>query len=77
MPKVQMPNYDTNELSKDRLLVMTEDQAVNFIENAVYEASALFERLEWVNKVRGNGHHIRQNIAAKAGELMRERWNKV
>lgn len=74
MPKFEIPNY---EFDRNRLLSMTEDQAVNFIENAVYEAGALFERLEGVNKVRGNGHHMRQNIAAKAGELMRERWNKV
>lgn len=70
-----MPNYDV-EFSRERLQAMTEDQAVNFIENFVYDATALFEMLEWVNKVYGNGHHMRQNIAAKAGELMRERWKK-
>ena len=53
---------------------LTEDEAVNLIERAVYAASHLFERLEGVGKVRGNGHHMMQQTAAEAGKLMRERW---
>jgi len=44
------------------------------ISNEVYRASSLFERLEEVGKVRGNGHHIRQEVAKFAENLMKERW---
>lgn len=53
---------------------MTREEASSAIEQAVYEACHLFERLEGANKVRGNGHHMMQTIAAEAGKLMRERW---
>ena len=49
-------------------------EAINMIERSVYEACALFEQLELAGKVRGNGHHMAQNIAEQAGKLMQERW---
>ena len=52
----------------------TAEDAVVEIQNRVYEATALFERLEFLGKVRGNGHHIRQEAARLIGELMKERW---
>ena len=65
---------DEKWFDKDYLNGLTEDQAVNIIERAAYDACHLFERLEAVGKVRGNGHHMMQAIGAEAGKLMRERW---
>ena len=44
------------------------------IESTIYAASGLFEDLEHKGLVRGNGHHIRQRVAAFAAGLMAERW---
>ena len=65
---------DEKWFDKDYLNGLTKDQAANIIERAAYDACHLFERLEAVGKVRGNGHHMMQAIAAEAGKLMRERW---
>lgn len=53
---------------------MTFEQAKARLSSAVYEAALLYERLEGVRKVRGNGHHMAQDIAAKAVKLLEERW---
>jgi len=42
--------------------------------NAVYRATAIFERLERAGKIVGNGHHIRQKIAEKAVAELYYRW---
>lgn len=45
------------------------------ISNAVYLACApLLESLEGAGKIRANGHHLAQTIAAKAVELVHARW---
>ena len=44
------------------------------ISSRVYEAALLLERLEDVGKVRGNGHHMAQALAAQAADLVAERW---
>lgn len=44
------------------------------LSNNVYEASRLIEQLEYAGKVRGNGHHARQAIAAAATEELKSRW---
>lgn len=71
-----MPTEDMRLFDPDFLRAMTEDEAVAIISNMVYQASHLFERLESVRKVRGNGHHMMQQIAESAQNLMRERWVK-
>lgn len=61
---------------------MTLEDAKHHIENAVYEATALFERLEYEKcatgvkqtKIRGNGHHIRQEASKLVSGLMEKRW---
>jgi hypothetical protein len=53
---------------------MTKEAAVARIGNLVYEATALFERLEGADLVWGNGHHARQKIAAFAQHMIAERW---
>ena len=55
---------------------MTKERASFLIEHSVYEAAHHFERLESVNKVLGNGHHMQQKVAAFAKELLEERWIK-
>ncbi len=42
--------------------------------SAVYAAAILLERLEDAGKVRGNGHHMAQSVAAFATGLLAERW---
>ena len=61
-----VPMTSLGEISK-------EDAAAE-IANSVYEATSLYETLEYKRKVRGNGHHIRQKVAAFAVSLMEERW---
>ena len=52
------------------------------LSNALYAASKLIEELEYTKnskgakKVQGNGHHIRQRIAAFGEELLAERWRE-
>jgi hypothetical protein len=49
-------------------------RAQSEIGNLVYESTFLFERLEHRGVLRGNGHHMRQEIAEAAGNLLKERW---
>jgi hypothetical protein len=44
------------------------------ISNSVYATCLLFERLEDRGVLRGNGHHMAQQIAGEAEKLMKERW---
>jgi hypothetical protein len=60
--------------TKEQLASMDLDTARTHLENAVYEAAALIEKLEYAGKVDGNGHHARQKIAALAGEELASRW---
>ena len=61
--------YTNDELNK-----MTLTDACTEISNAVYENTRLIELLEGVRKIRGNGHHVRQNIAKYAKNILIERW---
>lgn len=60
---------------RTRPVQMTLEQAAARISNEVYNATALVEQLEGAGLIRGNGHHIRQKMAAMCEELFRERWN--
>lgn len=53
---------------------MTFQDAETEILNSVYAATVLIEWLEHAGKVRGNGHHIRQEVAAAAAKILKERW---
>jgi len=44
------------------------------ISNRVYEAALLFETLECAKRVRGNGHHLAQDVAGYAIALLKDRW---
>jgi hypothetical protein len=52
----------------------TLDEAEAQLSSAVYDACALFERLETRGLVRGNGHHLQQAVAHFAVEKLKERW---
>jgi hypothetical protein len=62
------------EQDRARYAAMTLADAEAELSKEVYRASLLFERLEGVQSVRGNGHHMAQSMAEKAVELLRERW---
>ena len=53
---------------------MTLDEAKLAINQAVYEASQLLEKLEQARKCCGNGHHARQYLAGLASEELEYRW---
>lgn len=53
---------------------VTLKQAKAEIANSVYAATWLFELLEVSQKIKGNGHLIRQRVSAFAAQLMQERW---
>jgi hypothetical protein len=55
---------------------MTLEGAKTHLGNLVYQAAIFYERLENAGKLHGNGHHMAQNISAKAQELLEERWLK-
>lgn len=59
-----------------KLVMTTEMQdAETRVENAVYAACVpILEALEHTGKLRANGHHLAQAIAAKAVELVHARW---
>jgi hypothetical protein len=44
------------------------------ISNRVYEAARLFETLECAKRVRGNGHHLAQDVAGYAAQRLEDRW---
>lgn len=62
--------------NEEWLKSVTAETAIAEIENAVYEASSLLERLEGVGRLLGNGHHARQNVAAFAANELKERLDK-
>lgn len=64
-----MKNYTVEELQ-----AMDLEAAKTELAQRVYEACAIFERLENVGKVHGNGHHIAQDVCAHAEKLLVERW---
>ena len=71
---------DAREIDYDK---MSLEEAEVLLSNAVYDAANIVERLEhadtkpgmfYSGKVSGNGHHVRQEIAAGAVKVLRERW---
>lgn len=59
---------------KEYVASLTKEMAIAEISNRVYDACHLFERLEGIQKVVGNGHHMMQAIAGEAEKLLVERW---
>lgn len=61
-------------LTREQYENMTKEQALAEIQNKVYEAAHLCERMEGVGKVHGNGHHMMQEIATFAKDLLEKQW---
>lgn len=70
-----------NELIEE-LQAMTLEYATTEISKRVYKATGLIERLEFCKasdggkRIRGNGHHLRQEIAKFAEKLLKENWEE-
>ena len=62
------------EITFEQVQTLDLELAKAEMRNRVYEAAILFERLENAGKVRGNGHHMAQKVAAFAVEMVAERW---
>lgn len=59
----------------ERAKTVTMEQAEADVSNAAYAAvTGLFEGLEFAGRVRGNGHHMAQDVAKFASELVKKRW---
>jgi hypothetical protein len=54
----------------------TLDEVVARVSTEVYKTTQFFEALETAGLIDGNGHHMRQKVAAFAADLVRERWNE-
>jgi hypothetical protein len=70
-----------NELIEE-LKAMTLEYASTEISKRVYKATRLIERLEFCKandggkRIRGNGHHLRQEISEFAVKLLKENWEE-
>jgi hypothetical protein len=54
---------------------MTKQQeALDRLSNAVYDACYLFEELEHKGQIKGNGHHHAQKIVKDAEDLLKKMW---
>lgn len=66
----------------EQLQAMTLEDAIAEIGNRVYEATRLIECLEFCKandggkRIRGNGHHLRQEIAEFAKKLLKEHFEE-
>lgn len=75
-----MPNAKL--MTDEALQKMTLQDAEAELKNRVYDATRLIEELEYKKasdgrkRIRGNGHHLRQEIAAFAVKLLRKQWEE-
>lgn len=53
---------------------MTLDDAKSDLSKAVYAATDIIERLEGAGLIAGNGHHLRQELARHAVDVLEKRW---
>jgi len=59
-----------------QLKEMSLEDAQGELSNSVYESCFMYEQLEHAGKVRGNGHHIMQELCEMATKLLADRWIK-
>ena len=72
-----MPHQVTKldiEKEHERLKEISCDDFANEMSNHIYLATGKIEVMEHLNKIRGSGHHIRQEIAGFVSNLIKERW---
>lgn len=70
-----MPS-EFRQFTDEQLAAMSLAEAECELSNRVYKAAIFFEHLEGKGKVRGNGHHMAQEICRQACEMLRGRWVK-
>ncbi len=58
----------------DEIKAMSKERIKTELANSVYESAYILEALENIGKVRGNGHHMRQQLTELAEKLLNERW---
>lgn len=64
----------TKKLRRDVYRSMTKDQLETHIQHLMFEAAQIFETLEGLGIIRGNGHHARMSYAESAVADLRDRW---
>lgn len=69
------------DFTDEELQNMTLEDAKNELSNRLYEAAGIIELLEYKGsscagnkRIAGNGHHMRQEIAAFGEALLEDRW---
>ena len=62
------------KLPREDYRTMCKDDLEAHLSKLVYEATQLFETLENMGRIRGNGHHARQNLANTAVAELKDRW---
>ncbi len=60
--------------TKEQIANMTFEQVSRCLYSSIYEATKVLETLEYQQRVRGNGHVMRQKMADRAVEFLKERW---
>jgi hypothetical protein len=66
---------DRDELETFKKLSGTRESAAQAVHNGIYNlAVAMFESLEYRRLVFGNGHHMAQELAATAQQMILDRW---
>ena len=65
----QAPSGTVEELRE-----MDLEQTLAFVGNAVYQVATVLERLEDADRIQGNGHHMAQELSARAQGEVIERW---
>uniref|UniRef100_A0A6H1ZCC3 Uncharacterized protein n=1 Tax=viral metagenome TaxID=1070528 RepID=A0A6H1ZCC3_9ZZZZ len=61
-------------LSKDETKKMSREDLENEIINYTYSQMLIFETLEHFGILRGNGHHMAQEMAEKAKEIFNNHY---
>ena len=60
--------------TEEFLKQITLEDAQCELSNKVYASCFMYEQLEHLGKVRGNGHHIMQELCEMSTKLLAERW---
>ena len=62
------------DYTQAQLQALSKADIKNLVGNLMYENALIFERLENAGIVHGNGHHMAQEMARKAQDMIDERW---
>ena len=62
------------KLPREKCRTMSKNDLETHLSRLVYEATQLLKTLENLGRIRGNGHHARQNLADAAVAELKDRW---